>query len=244
MQVIKNVLFILITLLAGCYDNNFVSKEKYTKQITVIGIISDVPDPNVDIPDNHPPFVYCLISVSDTYILTLDSQTIDKLIVKDFKYSIGEIVTITGTTRVKQGSFLEEYTELEIETIEKIGELNQDIQRFLGTYAIEIVCNTTMRGSIILSEEKENHILFFSIIGYVHVEGIYTYVSGDSLFIPFQWYWYFPSGSMGSFTGKGKMKNDSIFFNIVYGSYGYDFSVINFINCDCKGKKWETVNEY
>lgn len=206
-----------------------------------IGIIDMMPDPRITVPMNYPPFVYYLTTVSGTYLLTLDLLPIEDLIVEDIQYSPGETVIVTGTTTVKHGSFLEEYYELEIGTIGR-SSLSQDIQRFLGTYIIEGVCSDNIspqsyypvQGEIILSEGQQQDNLFFQM---TDVGGKHTFVSGDNLFIPFQWHWYHPSGAMGSFAGTGKIENDSIFFDTVRGSYGYDFSVMNFFTCKCKGKK-------
>lgn len=216
-------------------------------QNTYTGIIAGIVDPCIEIPMKPYYLVSTLATASGTYVLTLNSLPIkigDSLIVENAKYSLGEIVTITGTTKIKQGSFLEEYYELEIETIES-SSLNQDSQRFLGSYSVEMVCNINstdptlsnpMSGKITLSEGRQNE-LVFSTTGYVPVDGKYTFVSEDSLFIPFQWHWYFPSGAMGSFSGKGKIENDSIFFNVVRGTYAYDFSHVHYTTCYCKGKK-------
>ena len=90
-------------------------------QNTYIGKISSSPDPCMTVPTDFPSHVYSFVTVSGTtYILTVSSLPIEEeLIVNDTKYSWGETVTITGSTSVKQSSFLGEYYELEIETIEK-----------------------------------------------------------------------------------------------------------------------------
>ena len=220
-------------------------------QNTYIGKISGMPDPRTDIPSHYFDWVYSFITISGEYLLTVDSFSLkiwDDLIVGDTKYFSGEIVTITGTTIAKQGSFLEEYYELEIETIER-NTLEQDVQRFLGTYVVEGICSDSVQpqhffpiqGEIILSGLPQNELLFY-MTGYLPVDGFYTFVSEDSLFIPAQWGTFYPDGAINSFSGKGKMENDSMFFNIVYGHYGYDFSKIIFTTCNCKGKRADPLN--
>jgi len=244
MQTVKITFLIFITLFTGCFDKNSVTaEEESTKQMTIIGIISYMPDPCIDIPNRHPSFVYSFATASCTYILTLDSRPI--LIVEDTEYSIGDIVTITGSTRLKHGSFLEKYYELEIKTIIK-SSLNQDNQRFWGAYILDGRCLDNaltqsyfpQQGEITLSKGSKNELLFSITPHYATGDcAFYTFASEDSLFIPFQWSWVLPEGTMCSITGKGKMENDSIFLNMVYGSYGYDFSTILLMTCNCKGEK-------
>ena len=61
-------------------------------------------------------------------------------------------------------------------------------------------------------------------------KGYDAFLSGDSLFIPLQWY---PSynGINASFQGKAKIENDSIFLSYKEGGPDGVFF------CECKGKK-------
>jgi hypothetical protein len=174
----------------------------------------------------------------DTYFLTLDSLLLPtdsgKLIVGDAEY--WDDVEITGTTTVKQGGYLKEYYELEIETIEKTS-LNQDIQRFLGAYVIEKKDCDIYPNRIVIIEWENVFLLYLDDHYYDLFAFLFIFVEEDSLFIPMQWcnpYRYYES----SFRGKGKVENDSIFLNIIIGNYHVnDFSINHFDTCNIKGIK-------
>lgn len=238
----KKILKIKLSLFAIllCLNVNAHGQNIYT------GIISYTPDPSIPVPVSLPSFVYSLMTISGTYILTVDSLHIkEKLIVDDTEYRVGEIVTITGATRVKQGSFLEEYYELEIETIER-SSLSQDIQRFLGTY--ECVYSrdgqsiSPIQNKIIISEGRDVLLISLPGVCYNHYDPdmlIYLslFVSGDSLFLPLQLSCSH-SNVIQLATGKGKIENDSIFFNYVVHMLSIgDFSKFSLYTYTCKGKK-------
>ena len=218
-------------------------------QNTYIGRIISMPDTRI-YPLTRPFSAYGLTTVSGTYLLTLDSLPISSLIIEDTEYSEEEIVIITGTTRVRPGTSLGEYYELEIETIER-SVYNQDIQRFLGTYAIEGMCvrkdspqyPIQLQGKIILAEGRYNDLYFFMTT--LPINSLHIYVENDSLFIPIQWRSVYPSSTNALSMGKGKIENDSIFFYNVFGDYFYGYpdpedSLL--ITCDWKGKKISFFN--
>jgi len=71
-----------------------------------------------------PGLVFGLETSSKSYVLTINSNWIwadNKLIVEDIEYFIDDEVEITGITTIKQDIYSKEYTELEIETIKKLG---------------------------------------------------------------------------------------------------------------------------
>jgi hypothetical protein len=216
-------------------------------QNTYIGMISQTVDPGMTVPEPYPDVVYCFMTVSGTYILTVNSLPVEEeLVVNDTKYSVGDIVAITGKTSVRQSSFLEGYYELEIETIER-SSLHQDYQRFAGTYLIEGTCSRNnsfypIQDTIIISEWggislpedwRPNHWEWTSLDKFY----LTLFVSEDSLFVSPQWLYLFRNNNSISITGKGKVENDSIFFDFVRGLYPDDFSRVVFTTCTCKGKK-------
>ena len=181
----------------------------------------------------------------DYYILTLNSHRImpyDKLIVEGVEYFQGDNVIIAGTTKKGQDSNSKEYIELEIESIEKWSP-NIDFQHILGTYVIvEKTCadNRYPDGFSLRKDKGEGIELILSdgkdrissrLDNYMIGVG---FMMNDSLFFP-PFYYPTVSGSMQVFTGRGKIKNDSIYFKYVYGSFGYESFTL--INCECKGEK-------
>ena len=66
-------------------------------------------------------------------------------------------------------------------------------------------------------------------------EDFNAFASGDSLFIPLQWWPNF-DGTRGSFQGKAKIENDSLFLS--YGAGG-SFGVVD---CECKGEKTSSIS--
>jgi hypothetical protein len=186
-------------------------------------------------------FVLTLGTISgDTYFLTLDSSLLPtnsgKLIVGGTEYAWGDIFAITGTATVKQGGYLKEYYELEIETIEKTS-LNQDIQRFLGTYVMgKGDCGINFAGNTTIIEMENEFLLRLDDHPYFPFAILFFFVEGDSLFIPMQWIGSQYPRYESLLRGKGKVDNDSIFLNIIIGNYhANDFSTNFFDTCNIKG---------
>jgi len=199
-------------------------------------------------------FVYGFETLSgDYYILTMNSHTItlknnndNPIVNKNIEYFIGDNVIIKGVKKTNKCN-KQEYCELKIKTIEKWYP-SKDYQHILGTYIANGICVKSYSElsfpmqdvEIILYEYIENSGLLFSIKDNFTPNNLYAFIVKDSLFIPVNW---FPSlaGDMLSFSGRGRLENDSIFLNIVYGYYYYGVNnkEIWFESCDCKGKKIE-----
>jgi len=210
-------------------------------QNTYTGVIHDIGD----IKNKNAYFT--LMTFSGTYILTLNSlpisTTIANLIVDDIVYFLGDIVTITGTTSKRQGIFFEEDYELEIKTIEK-SSLTQNIQPFLGTYTVEMVCNTngnnTQRKNEIILRGWQGRLFFYMrdySTQYYDVFEVFTLE--DSLYIPIQ-YLITTTSEFHLLTGKGKIDNDSIFLSTIFHIYSITDTLPKHIEvCECKGKRKE-----
>ena len=117
-------------------------------------------------------------------------------------------------------------------------------------YAVECICSInnslyTRQDEVIISEWPYSNSI--SLPGWtppdhwewMHLERpTYTlFVSEDSLFVPFQWSLIYCNGISISVIGKGKIENDSIFFDFVEGLYPRDFSKVRLDTYTCKGKK-------
>ena len=113
----------------------------------------------------------------------------------------------------------------------------QDIQRFLGTYHLEIECEDMLQEwnvfsgehDVIITEGIESDLLI-NIGASAEFNDFQAFVSEDSLFIPLQWWDNFDE-TQASFQGKGKVENDSLF---LYYGLGGSFGILE---CECKGKK-------
>ena len=117
----------------------------------------------------------------------------------------------------------------------------QNIQRFLGTYHLEGMCKNMLQEGdvfpderdVIITEGIESDLLIN--IGASANADFKTFISGDSLYIPVQWWDNFDE-TQASFQGKGKIENDSLFLH--YG-VGGTFGVFE---CECKGKKTSSAS--
>jgi len=116
----------------------------------------------------------------------------------------------------------------------------QDIQRFLGIYHLKGVCESQEgnvfpdeRG-VIITEGIESDLLI-NIGASAGFNDFKVFVSGDSLFIPSQWWDNFDE-TQASFQGKGRIENDSLF---LYYKTGGTFGTFE---CECKGKKTSSAN--
>ena len=105
------------------------------------------------------------------------------------------------------------------------------------TYHLEGTC-IDMRDSIgrVIYEERDVFIYTTNFIDTtISIDGVLgnkfkVFNFNDSLLIPIQ-YFTKKDGNRGSFQGKGKIKNDSLFlYYIVNADFG-------FFECDCKGKQ-------
>jgi len=117
----------------------------------------------------------------------------------------------------------------------------QDIQRFLGTYHLEGVCEDIVstgyvfpdERKVVITEGDESDLLFDINIGFTI--NFKAFILNDSLFIPLQWWKNFDE-TQASFQGKGKIENDSLF---LYYKAGGTFGIFE---CKCKGKKITSTN--
>jgi len=176
----------------------------------------------------------------DIFVLTLNSYQLSltyngkiSTTINDIEYELYEMVIIIGTTKLIQGNnnALEKYQELEIETIERWSLSSQNNQHLLGTYSIEGTCG---KGEITLL--NAGNFFKFSMPNVFYGDIVSGYVINDSLFSEFTW-GYYGVGVM-SFSGRGKIENDSIFFDYILGDYDrYDDHKPTFENCYCKGKR-------
>ena len=113
----------------------------------------------------------------------------------------------------------------------------QDIQRFLGPYHLEGICETFIENNFVFTEERDVIItegtesdLLINIGASAGNNEFKVFISEDSLFIPVQW-WVNFNETQASFQGKGNIENDSLFlYYKATGSFGI-------IECNCKGKK-------
>jgi len=113
----------------------------------------------------------------------------------------------------------------------------QDIQRFLGTYHLEGICETFIENNFVFTEERDVIItegtesdLLINIGASAGNNEFKVFISEDSLFIPVQW-WVNFNETQATFRGKGRIENDSLF---LYYKAGGTFGIIE---CNCKGKK-------
>jgi len=117
--------------------------------------------------------------------------------------------------------------------ISSCNDKDKDIQRVIGTYYLEEMCEDHLSGYVFTDErvvvikESSKYGLLVNI-GTTH--DFNAFMSNDSLFIPLQKYTIF-DGSQASFQGEGEIKNDSLFLHYKNGS------TVGLIECDCKGKK-------
>ena len=118
----------------------------------------------------------------------------------------------------------------------------QDIQRFLGTYYLEGICKDMLQGGNVFPDERDVIIkegtesdLLINIGASAGFNDFKVFVSEDSLSIPLQW-WDAFNGMQASFSGKGKIENDSLFLH--YGAGG----AFGVIECECKGKKTSSAS--
>ena len=202
------------------------------------------------------PYYYNLITDSGIYLLTLNSIPIkisDGLIIGNNQYYPSDIVTITGTIILKQVSYMEEYYELEIETIETFF-LDQDIYSFFGHYAMVGDCvregggvedNYSILSEFTLYEGKQQDLLFsYKSLPNLEIYGVkhYLFLSKDSLFFPTHLFVLDGLGWIYSFAGQGKRDSDSLFINTVNNVYGDNSVVMSSCTCNWKGKKIGVVD--
>ena len=112
---------------------------------------------------------------------------------------------------------------------------SQNNQCFLGTYNIEGICSKgsssfLIKDEITLSNGKGN-CLILSMTKSTEGMGVDAYMVNDSLFINFDWLFYGYNNRYVAFSGRGKIENDSIFFNYILDKQG-GYSVES---CNCKG---------
>jgi len=197
--------------------------------------------------------VFGLQTGSDFYILSIDSHWIsygEELIIEDTEYFIDDKVVITGTTSIKKysGKFYREYLELEIETIEKLSP-ERNIQQFFGTYEIDMDCSLESpwwsKDCAILKIIAETYyepttvdvrLSFYSQEQLERLALGTASVLNDDSFIFNEWGFH-ESGRIEEYhSGKGHLKNDSIFIH--YKIYRVNNNISELVtDCYFKGKK-------
>jgi hypothetical protein len=130
-------------------------------QNTYIGKIIEMPNPCLTIPC-LPCLVFGLGINLEEHVLSFNSHWFrcgNRLIIEEIEYFSGDEVEITGEISVKQDSLLNEYTELEIETIKK---LSSNIKSSLLSKNIVYYDNTNQM--IVINEDLQSQSLAFELI--------------------------------------------------------------------------------
>ena len=126
--------------------------------VTVTGKLVLDKNPCPPPPDECPPgVVLWLETTSQDYVLTINSYWIwsDQIIFEGVEYWVDDVVEITGTVTVWQG--MEEYHELEIETIKKVDTnidalLFSDNKIYYDATSQAIVIDETLRSQSLILE--------------------------------------------------------------------------------------------
>ena len=119
----------------------------------------------------------------------------------------------------------------------------QYAERFIGTFRITGECLDLNHENNIFDEERDiilsagnESCLLLDMMSFSGKSHLQVFIHNDSIFIPLQSFENF-DGTQASFSGEGKVINDSIFLHYRTGG---TFGVFE---CNCKGKKTATSND-